>query len=107
MSPGVVNVPMLSKVHSAAPSSTLIITLPFAVGMLTSVNPFVILVPALSTGPNEPLPRNAFAALPSKLITAIFPIPETFATATRFAIFATLAFVAFVALVANVALATD
>ena len=84
--------------HSAESSFTLIITLPFAVGMLTSVKPFVILVPALSTGPNEPSPRNALLVLPSRFTVAMLPIPETFATATRFATLAVPAFVANVAL---------
>ena len=57
----------------------------------------------VDSGANTPLPNNTFELEPSKLITAMLPIPLTLATATLFAVLAKLLLPASNA---NVALAT-
>ena len=60
----------------------------------------------LGTAANIPLPYKMLLKLPSKFTVAMFPIPDTLATATLFALAATVALLAVLELTANVAFAT-
>ena len=66
------------------------LTLPSTVGTVTVEVPLAM--PELAaTAANTPLPYNTLLVLPVKLIEAMLPAPDTFASATANAVLATLA----------------